>query len=134
MKKPKRIPLRRYNLVLPESVWAALKIYSTEHGGTTNDLIVEACKKVYGEAEENQIEAIVSSKPVPTSRAIPTAATPTTEHNASTSFSFTSIVYSGPEILNQDYKTEAKVVTTPKTESGYQRPSGAALFRKAFKI
>ena len=126
MKKPKRTSLRRYNLVIPEAVWAKLRMHSAEHGGRLNDLIVEACETVYGVATEQEIDAIVFNKTTPT-----VSPTPSVKHHAPIKsspidFSFTSIVYSGPEI--QTYQPSSPAIQKESLSTA------ASLFKKAFGI
>lgn len=126
MKKPKRASLRRYNLVIPEAVWAKLRMHAAEHGGRLNDLIVDACRKTYGSATEEEIDAVVFNKPTPTK-----SPTQPIKHHAPTSsptidFSFTSIVYSGPQVQVSNSpvpQNEPKETTKGKA---------AELFKKAF--
>ena len=126
MKKPKRASLRRYNLVIPEAVWAKLRMHAAEHGGRINDLIVDACRKTYGSATEQEIDAIVFNKTTPT-----VSPTPSVKHHAPIKsspidFSFTSIVYSGPEI--QTYQPSSPAIQKESLSTA------ASLFKKAFGI
>lgn len=127
MKKPKRASLRRYNLVIPEAVWAKLHMHAAEHGGRLNDLIIEACKKVYGQATNDEIDAIVFNGKVPTK-----PSTQPAKHHAPISpppidFSFTSIVYSGPEI-------QAYQPSSATSQKEVQASTAANLFKKAFGV
>lgn len=55
----KRSAARRASIIMPEALWAKLKLISIERRTTINDLVVEAMTEKYGKASESEVRQVI---------------------------------------------------------------------------
>lgn len=115
----RRSASRRASIIMPEALWAKLKLISMEGRTTINDVIVSAMLEKYGTATETEIRKLV-----PGSKAIiqPVTAVPTAQLRPWENC-----------VINTHFAMEVPT-EIEKANPAKSQPKAMDLFKKAFKI
>jgi hypothetical protein len=119
----RRSASRRTSVIMPEALWAKLKLISMDGRTTINDVIVSAMTEKYGTATESEIRKIVPG----TKKIIqPVIDLPKT----------TQAITSRPweNCVINTHAMEIPEIEMQKANPGKGQPKAMDIFRKAFKI